>query len=470
MDFRTIGTLRELKKIGYRRKKVKEEIRLNLIKKIEKGEHIFYDIIGYDETVLPYLINALLSGHNIIFLGERGQAKSRLIRRIVDLLDEFIPIVEGCEINDEPFNPVCPRCKKLLLEKGDALPIEWLPRNRRYGEKLATPDTTVSDLIGEIDPVKVAEGRHLGDPETLHYGLIPRTNRGIFAINELPDLPERIQVSLFNLLEEGDMQIKGYKLYLPMDILVLASANPEDYTNRGRIVTPLKDRFDAQIRTHYPVDVETEIKIMEQEARVEIPEGYELRFPYFMMEIIANITFEARKSPEVNQRSGVSVRMSIANYEAIITNAFKRALKLGEKEFAPRISDLHAIIPSTIGKIEVEYAGEELNEHALIQKFIKSSVKKAFDSYLTVDLLKNVVLAFEKGLTFAVSDETPLSVYTEFLSELDGTKEILLEKLHLKDFQSELASGVEIMLDGLYLHRRISKEVVKNGYIFRIRI
>ncbi len=468
MDYRNITTLGELKKSGYRTKKVKKEIRLNLIKKIESGEEIFYDIIGYDETVLPYLINALLSGHNIIFLGERGQAKSRLIRRIVDLLDEFIPIVEGCEINDDPFNPVCPRCRRLLEERGNSLPVEWLPKHRRYGEKLATPDTTVSDLIGEIDPVRVAEGRRLGDPETIHYGLIPRTNRGIFAINELPDLPERIQVSLFNLLEEGDMQIKGYKLYMPMDILVLASANPEDYTNRGRIVTPLKDRFDVQIRTHYPLNIETEIKIMEQEGKVKIPEGYELRFPYFMKEVIANITFEARRSPEVNQRSGVSVRMSIANYEAIITNAFKRALKLKEKEFAPRISDLHAIIPSTMGKIELEYTGDELNEVMLIQKFIKNSVRKVFDLYLNVDLLQNVVLAFEKGLTFAVSDETPLSVYTEFLSKLDGTKEILMEKLHIEDVPSELACAIELMLDGLYLHRKISRETLKGGFLFRI--
>jgi magnesium chelatase subunit I len=468
MDFLNIKTLGELRRSGYRTKKIKEEIRLNLIKKIEAGEEIFYDIIGYEETVLPYLINALLSGHNIIFLGERGQAKSRLIRRIVNLLDEYIPIVEGCEINDDPFNPVCPRCKRLFAERGDSLPIEWLPRHKRYGEKLATPDTTVSDLIGEIDPVKVSEGRRLGDPETIHYGLIPRTNRGIFAINELPDLPERIQVSLFNLLEEGDMQIKGYKLYLPMDILVLASANPEDYTNRGRIVTPLKDRFDAQIRTHYPVNVETEIKIMEQEAKVKIPEGYELKFPYFMKEVIANITFEARKSPEVNQRSGVSVRMSIANYEAVITNAFKRALKLKEKEFAPRISDLHAIMPCTMGKIELEYTGEELNETLLIQRFIKNSVKKVFDSYFSVDLFKNVILTFEKGFTFTVSDDTPLFVYTQFLSNVDGTKGILMDKLHIEDSPSELAAGTELMLEGLYLHRKISKEVVKSGYVFKI--
>lgn len=465
-DLTSLRTLGELKKAGYKPKKVKEEIRANLIKKIEEGKEIFYDIIGYEETVLPYVINALLCGHNIIFLGERGQAKSRLIRRIVDLLDEYIPVVEGCEINDDPFNPVCPRCRRLAEEKGDDLPVEWLPRHRRYGEKLATPDTTVSDLIGEIDPVKVTEGRRLGDPETIHYGLIPRTNRGIFAINELPDLPERIQVSLFNLLEEGDMQIKGYKLFLPMDILVLASANPEDYTNRGRIVTPLKDRFDAQIRTHYPFSVETEIKIMEQEAKVRFMEGYEMRVPYFMKEIIANITFEARRSPEVNQRSGVSVRMSISNYEALLTNAFKRALKLKEKEFAPRLSDLHAIIPSTVGKIEMEYTGEELNEITLLQKFIKNAIKKVFDSYTKVEVFTDVILAFEKGVTFVTSDETPLEFYIKFLNSFDGTKERIMEKFGVQ-FPSEIASALEFLLEGLYLHKKISKEPLRKGYVFK---
>lgn len=467
MELLKIKTLGDLKRARYRTKKVKEEIRSNLIRKIEKGEELFPEIIGYEETVIPYLINAMLSGHNIIFLGERGQAKSRMIRKMVEFLDEFVPTIEGCEINDDPFSPVCPRCKRLVKEKGDALPITWISRERRYGEKLATPDTTVSDLIGEIDPVKVAEGRTLGDPETIHYGLIPRTNRGIFAINELPDLPERIQVSLFNILEEGDIQIKGYKLFLPLDIILIASANPEDYTSRGRIVTPLKDRFDAQIRTHYPHHSSVEINIMEQEAKLPMMEGYEIEVPQFMKEIIAEITFEARRSPDISQRSGVSVRMSIANYEAVITNAFKRSLKLKEKYIIPRIVDLHAIIPTSAGKLELEYSGEDIDESTLVHRFTKLAVRKVFDKYFTLSTLTKVVEVFEQGASFEVSDETPSEVYMEFVLRINGTLELILEALSLPNTPAHIASGLELILEGLTLHRKISKEIKGKGFVFQ---
>jgi len=293
----------------------------------------------------------------MVFLGERGQAKSRIIRGLVSLLDERIPIVQDCEISDNPFAPICRACQRRLGKEGDQLPIEWIDREQRYGEKLATPDVSIADIIGEIDPIKVAEGRYLADEETIHYGLIPRTNRGIFAINELPDLTEKVQVGLFNLMEEKDVQIKEYKIRLPLDVVIVASANPEDYTSRGRIITPLKDRFDVQIRTHYPRAIQDEISIMEQEASSLSQRGRKMRMPQFMKEITAQMTFEARKSSEINQSSGVSVRVTINNYESMISNAEKRALRLKEVEVVPRISDLHCLLASTSGKIEMEYVG-----------------------------------------------------------------------------------------------------------------
>src|SRR6266566_2306320 len=302
---RTIG---ELRASGYQTKTVKQELRDNLIARLKKGEHLFPGIVGYEESVLPQIENAILSGQDIVFLGERGQAKTRMARLLIELLDSEMPAVAGCEINDNPFEPICQACRQAVAERGDKAEISWIPRDRRYGEKLATPDITIADLIGEVDPIKVAEGRYLGDELTIHYGLVPRTNRGIFAINELPDLAERIQVGLLNIMEERDVQIRGYQIRLPLDVFIVSSANPEDYTNRGRIITPLKDRYGAQIRTHYPRTVEHEIGIMEQERLRFEDDDYKVVVPQYMKEIVAEISRLARRSPDVNQRSGVSVR------------------------------------------------------------------------------------------------------------------------------------------------------------------
>src|SRR3954466_6292299 len=336
----TIGQLRES---GWTSLPVKEEVRANAIARIAAGEPLFPGVLGYEETVLPQLENALLAGHDVIFLGERGQAKTRMIRSLIELLDEWMPVIAGSEINDDPYNPVSRHARDLIADKGDDTPIEWVHRDTRFGEKLATPDTSIADLIGEVDPIKVAEGRYLSDELTLHYGLVPRTNRGIFAINELPDLAERIQVGLLNVLEERDVQVRGYKIRLPVDVMLVASANPEDYTNRGRIITPLKDRFGAQIRTHYPLEVETEVAIAKQESRpMEIP-GVRVAVPDYLSEVVATLSHLARSSPHVNQRWGVSVRLTVANNETLLANAARRALRHGEKEVVPRVSDLDAL-------------------------------------------------------------------------------------------------------------------------------
>src|SRR4051812_16288271 len=320
------ATLGELRESGWESRPVKDELRQNAIARISAGEPLVDGVLGYEDTVLPQLENALLAGHDVIFLGERGQAKTRMIRSLTRLLDEWMPIVAGSEINDDPLAPVSRYARDLVAELGDSTRIEWVHRDDRYGEKLATPDTSIADLIGEVDPIKVAEGRYLSDELTLHYGLVPRTNRGVFAINELPDLAERIQVGLLNVLEERDVQIRGYKIRLPLDVLLVASANPEDYTNRGRLITPLKDRFGSQVRTHYPLDVETEVAITRQEAEPFSAEGVSVVVPEHMIDIIATLSQQARQSPHISQRSGVSVRLSVSNYEVMVANAARRAL------------------------------------------------------------------------------------------------------------------------------------------------
>src|SRR5687767_13645815 len=326
------ATLGQLRDSGWQSVPVKEEVRRNAARRIAAGETLVEGVLGYEETVLPQLENAILAGHDVIFLGERGQAKTRMIRSLIGLLDEWMPVVAGTEINDDPLAPVSRHARDLIAEKGEDTPIEWVHRSERFGEKLATPDTSIADLIGEVDPIKVAEGRYLSDELTLHYGLVPRTNRGIFAINELPDLAERIQVGLLNVLEERDVQIRGYKIRLPLDVMLVASANPEDYTNRGRIITPLKDRFGAQIRTHYPLDVSTELEVVRQEARPLDVLGLRVQVPDFMAEIVGTLSHRARVSSHINQRSGVSVRLSIANHETLVANAARRALRLGESD------------------------------------------------------------------------------------------------------------------------------------------
>jgi len=456
-------TVGELRKAGLPILSVHEEMRKNLVQKLEAGDRILSGIIGYDDTVIPEIENAILSGHHMVFLGERGQAKSRIIRSLVSLLDERIPIIQGCEINDHPLAPICRGCRRRLEEKGDATPLEWIGRDHRYGEKLATPDVSIADLVGEIDPIKVAEGRYLADEETIHYGLIPRTNRGIFAINELPDLTEKVQVGLFNLMEERDIQIKGYKIRLPLDVMIVASANPEDYTSRGRIITPLKDRFDVQIRTHYPQNLKDEIIIMEQEAVTLKGRTHAVRIPDFMKEIVANLTFEARKSSEINQSSGVSVRMTINNYESMISNAEKRSLRLREKEVVPRVSDLHALFASTSGKVEVEYVGEDRKEDDLVEKLLNRAIMKTFDQHFNINSFQKTIEYFNSGWGVEVSDGMPSADYTEGIREIPGLEESIRS---LGDMESPalMASATEFVLEGLHLHQKLNKDV-KGGRI-----
>jgi len=459
-------TLGELRRVGYEVVPVREEMRRNLLAVLARGDRILSGIIGYDETVVPDIENAILSGHHIVFLGERGQAKSRIMRGLIALLDERVPAVAGCEINDDPFHPICRACKRRLEAEGDAVPLVWIERAHRYGEKLATPDVSMADLIGEIDPIKVAEGRYLADEETIHYGLVPRTHRGIFAINELPDLTEKVQVGLFNLMEERDVQIKGYKIRLPLDVVIVASANPEDYTSRGRIITPLKDRFDVQIRTHYPVRLEDEVAIMEQEVAAVGRSGRELRVPGFIKELIAQLTMEARASNEINQSSGVSVRITINNYESVLANAEKRAVRCGEREVVPRITDLHAVLASMAGKIELEYAGEEKKESDLIDRLLSRAVQKVFDRAVTLESLKKVIEYFEGGGGVEVSDRMPAVDYLEGVRGIPGLREAIVA---LGPFESPalVAAASEFLLEGLHVHQKLNKDREGGRFTYR---
>ncbi|HXH22311.1 MAG TPA: magnesium chelatase [Dehalococcoidia bacterium] len=450
-------TLGELKASGYRVLSVKEEMRKNLIAKMRAGVELFPGIVGFEESVIPQLQNAILSGQDIILLGERGQAKSRLTRALVALLDEETPIVEGSEINDNPFEPVSKYARDIVNEKGDDTPIEWIGRDRRYGEKLATPDITIADLIGEVDPIKVAEGRYLADELTIHYGLIPRTNRGIFCINELPDLAERIQVGLFNIMEERDVQIRGYQIRLPLDVFIVSTANPEDYTNRGRIITPLKDRYGAQIRTHYPRQVEHEIGIMEQERMRFDDEEYRVFVPQYMKEIVAEISRLARRSPDVNQRSGVSVRASIANYESLLANAMRRAIHTSENEVVPRVSDLPFVIPAIQGKVEFETV-EEGKEEQIIEKLIQGAIIAVFNRFFSVSEFDDVITRFKSGISVEVGDMMPSDNYTRILKQVEGLEK-QMAKVEAKT-PPQVASAIEFILEGLHLNKRLNKDKV----------
>ena len=464
-------TLGRLRKSGWLSRTVKEEIRQNAIKRIQQGEELFPEVLGYENTVIPQLENALLAGHDFIFLGERGQAKTRMIRGLTDLLDEWMPIIAGSEINDDPYNPVSKYAIDLVNEKKDATPIEWVHRSERFGEKLATPDTAIADLIGEVDPIKVAEGRYLSDELTLHYGLVPRTNRGIFAINELPDLSERIQVGLLNVLEERDVQVRGYKIRLPLDILLVASANPEDYTNRGRIITPLKDRFGSQLRTHYPFEVELEKEIAIQEAEIFSQTDLAVSVPEFMSMIVATVTHAARESSHINQRSGVSVRVTVANYEALIAGAVRRTLLSNETEVIPRISDLSALIASTAGKIEVESL-DDGREIEIIQYLIKQSILDAFKATADQTLCADILKAFTDGAVINAGDDIPSDTYMQWLRDIPAFAPVL-ESIGLTqdDLQnpSVVASGIEFILEGLHLSKLLNKEAMGDSGVYRAR-
>ena len=459
-DRPSTATLGELRAAGYRPRSVKEEMRANLVARLRRGEPLLPGIIGYDETVIPQVENAILAGQDIILLGERGQAKSRIARSLVGLLDAWVPAVAGAELHDDPMRPVSPFARALVAQQGEATPIAWVAREDRYGEKLATPDITIADLVGEVDPVKVAEGRYLSDELTIHYGLLPRTHRGIFALNELPDLAERIQVGLLNLMEERDVQIRGYKVRLTLDLFVVASANPEDYTSRGRIITPLKDRFGAQIRTHYPEDSDTEIAIMEAEWLAfddETARSVPVQVPSFMKEIVAELSQLARRSSEVSQRSGVSVRVTIANHETLVAAALKRAVRLGEPVAAPRVSDLGAVVASTAGKIELETLGDETREEKVIEKLVQRAVVNVFNRHFSLAELAALVDRFEAGAEVEVGELVPSESLQHLVTELPELSRAV-GGLDVGESPAGVASGVEFVLEGLHLNRRLNKE------------
>ena len=457
-------TLGELISSGYAILDVKTEMRRNLIRKLRSGEPLFPEIIGYDETVIPQVHNAVLSRHDMLFLGLRGQAKTRMLRQLVNLLDDVIPIIAGSEVNDHPLAPLSGFARDRVAAQGDATPIEWVGRERRYQEKLATPDVTIADLIGEIDMIKHAEGRYLSDEATMHYGLIPRTNRGIFCINELPDLSPKIQVGLFNVLEERDIQIRGYPIRLELDLCLVFSANPEDYTNRGRIVTPLKDRIGSVVRTHYPLTRDLGIAITDANAWLQ-REGISVKVPRFMKEIVEETARLARQSAAVNQQSGVSVRMSIANIENLVSNAERRGLLLGEPVAVPRVSDLQHLAASSRGKLELTMSEEDGQEDRVIDKFVGEAVKNIFESYFDVKTFRTLVEWFEAGNTILVGDQSPSSEYGKKLAAAPVLKKEaiqLMDKTRPEDLppngdEAMLASAVEFILEGLHVENRLNK-------------
>lgn len=445
---------------------IRQEMRANLIRKLKEEAPLFPDMIGYDETVMPALINAILCGHNIIFLGERGQGKSRMIRRMVDFLDDEMPAVAGCPINDDPFRPICSACRRRKEEMGDDLPIAYIPKEKRLVEKLATSDVSTADLIGEVDPIKIAQGRTLDDESAIHFGLVPRAHRGIFAINELPDLAEKIQVAFFNIMEESDFQIKGFPVRLPLDIFIVATANPEDYTNRGRIITPLKDRFDAQIRTHYPHKKQHEIAIMEQEARRLPVDGIDTRFPDFMKDILAEMTFQARSSSEINQHSGVSCRVSIRSYEAIIGSAVRRCLALGESVAVPRITDIEMTYPAISGKLELEYQVAENDGAEIVDTLAKRAIKKVFDAHFQLEGLGEIIDTFEKGMSVEISRFQPSGAYLDGLKYIPGM-EAAVDRLVDPGDAPQVAAALEFVLEGLHLSNKINREACQNGVLYK---
>jgi magnesium chelatase subunit I len=449
-------TLGALRASGFPDRTVKQELRGNLLAKLAADEEMFQGLVGFDDSVVPALERGILAGHDLILLGERGQAKTRLVRALVQLLDEVTPAIEGTDTSDHPYRPISAHGRALVAEHGDETSLVWIGRDDRYAEKLATPDTSVGDLIGDVDPIKVAEGRYLGDEGTIHYGLIPRTNRGIVAINELPDLPERIQVSLFNILEERDVQIRGYRIRLPLDMLLVVTANPDDYTHRGRIVSPLKDRFGTQIRTHYPQTLREEIRIMEQESSV-FETGVPLLVPTFMKEVVAALTAELRRSSHVNHRSGVSVRYSIGNLETLQAAAVRRAARTGEAEAVPRVVDLPAVLMSSEGRIEFDTI-EEGREPEILLRAMRTAELEVFRRRLSGFDFSALLERFNEGLAVDTGELTPASDLLEAIGDLPGLAK-LLEQLGVEEESPGVAaSAVEFALEGLYLSRRLNKD------------
>jgi magnesium chelatase subunit I len=456
-----LGALREssFSEARLANRSVKDELRNNLICKLQRGEALFPGILGYDDTVVPQVINAVLSRHNFILLGLRGQAKTRLIRALTSLLDETTPYVEGCEIHDNPYNPICRRCRDLVATEGDATPIAWLNREQRYVEKLATPDVTIADMIGDIDPIKAARrGQDISDELTVHYGLLPRANRGIFAINELPDLAGKIQVGLFNIMQEGDVQIKGYPVRLPLDLALVFTANPEDYTARGKIITPLKDRIGSEIRTHYPALLEQGIAITEQEAWLDRPSPIQARVPDYIREVVELLAFLAREDKRVDKRSGVSQRLPISVLENVVSNAERRALRAREDLAVPRIVDLYSALPAITGKLELEYEGELKGGDTVARELIRTAVGKIYDRYFEGANVAQIIQWFDLGGSLKLDETVESAKMVQQLGGIQG----LMEKvkalgLTANEPDAVRASAAEFVLEGLYAHRRISR-------------
>ncbi|MDI9894945.1 ATP-binding protein [Rhodococcus sp. IEGM 1381] len=449
-----ISTLGELKASGHRQRSIKEELRENLLKALRDGDDPWPGIVGFGSTVLPQFERAILAGHDVVLLGERGQGKTRLLRTLNLLLDEWVPVIAGAELGEHPYEPITPASIRKAGELGDDLPVEWRHRSERYAEKLATPDTSVADLVGDVDPVKVAEGRSLGDPETIHFGLVPRSHRGIVAINELPDLAERIQVSLLNVMEERDIQVRGYTLRLPLDVMLVASANPEDYTNRGRIITPLKDRFGAEIRTHYPLELDDEVAVIDQEADLQAA------VPTYLLEVLARFTRLLRESPSVDQRSGVSARFAIAAAETIAAAAVHRAAILGEAEPVARPVDLGTIIEVLRGKVEFE-SGEEGREIEVLEHMLRRATADTVRAHLGGINLAALVTAVETGEPIVTGDRITAKALLDELPDVEVIGDIH-ERLNATS-DGEKAAAVELALEGLYLARRISKDPDDDG-------
>jgi magnesium chelatase subunit I len=458
---RTLGDLRssEFGQESYRTRTIKDEMRTNLIRKLQSKEPIFPGIVGYEETVVPQVVNAILSRHNMILLGLRGQAKSRILRDLTDFLDDAIPVVSGCEINDNPFSPICRRCRNLIEEQGDRTPIEYRSRQERYVEKLATPDVTIADIIGDIDPIKAAKGGHaIGSDLSVHYGLLPRANRGIFAINELPDLAGKIQVGLFNIMQEGDVQIKGYPVRLPLDVVLVFSANPEDYTARGKIVTPLKDRIGSEIKTHYPASLDHGVAITEQEAWIGRNSGRQVLVPEFIKQVVEAIAFKARADQRVDKRSGVSQRLPISCLENVVSNAERRAILNGEDYVVPRIADIYSALPAITGKIELEYEGELKGADVIAKDLIRQAVQMIFRQYYPATDFKQVIDWFELGGNLKLSDAESGEAVLRRIEHVQG----LVDKIGALGImpdspQSLRASAAEMVLEGLHSIDKISR-------------
>ena len=460
-------TLGELRAAGYRSRSVRDELRENLEARLAAGQPLTAEVLGYEDTVLPQLETALLAGHDVILLGERGQAKTRLIRALVELLDEWLPVVAGSEVRDDPFAPISPYGRDLVAERGDETPIAWVHRSERFAEKLATPDTSMADLIGEVDPIKVAGGLYLDDPRALSYGLVPKSNRGLFAINELPDLSERIQVGLLNVLEERDVQIRGHLVRLDLDLVVVATANPEDYTNRGRLITPLKDRFGSQIRTHYPFEITTEIAIMHQEAAL-VGAPREVRVPWFIDDIVARVSHVARKSHVISQRSGVSVRLSIANYETVVASALRRTMRTRDEMVVPRVSDLAAIVQSTQGKIEFDTMDENDSDQ-VIAALVALAVRQCFSEHVLLEEAPAIIEAFRAEVVVHTGDDLPDRDYLAVLAAMPALEAPVQRVAGPTASDGELAAAVEFILEGLYLTKRLAKDAAGARALYRAR-